>query len=146
MKILFVCHGNTCRSPMAEGLFKQLSSSSAVEFAVSSAGVGAVNGDAPATNAVNVCKALGVDISGHKARNIQEVDITKKDLLVVMTMSQAQALMQCGIPQNKIYILNVPDPFGGDMEIYKACCDAIKTQLEILLEYIEQDNRKEKTK
>lgn len=142
MNVLFICTGNTCRSPMAEGLFKQLTKDKGIKFDIGSAGVSAYIGDLPAENAVIACKEYGADISKHTASHIRNVDTSSVDLFVAMTMEHAQTLMQKGVPQNKIYILNVPDPFGSDLITYKECCGFIYEQLQILLELIERNNLK----
>lgn len=144
MKILFVCTGNTCRSPMAEGIFKSFTKDSPVNFEIKSAGLSAIDGERVSENSVKACRDIGVDISGHTATNIKNDDLKDTDLFVVMTMSHAKALMTSGVPQNKIYILNVEDPYGGSLEIYKECCESIKSQLLILLEIIERHNGKVK--
>lgn len=139
MNILFVCTGNTCRSPMAEGLFKKITKNSKIDFNIKSAGTSAFNGDPAAQNAVNACKKLGADISTHKSTNINDINLNDIDLFVVMTMAHANALMKMGVLKNKIYILNVSDPFGCDLTIYTETCEMINAQLEILLELIERN-------
>ena len=73
-KILFVCTGNTCRSPMAEGIFKKLTQGDE-SISCSSAGMSFCDGDAVSENAVTVCKEIGVDISGHRSKAICRDDV-----------------------------------------------------------------------
>jgi len=141
LNILFVCTGNTCRSPMAEGLFKKISDNSKLKFTVDSAGLTAIDGDAVSPNAVLACIGYDVDIASHKAKDIRNVHIENVDLFVVMTMEHARALMDRNVPQNKIYVLNVPDPFGGNAVLYKDCCEKIHSQLLVLIELIECNNK-----
>lgn len=143
MNILFVCTGNTCRSPMAEGLFKEISKNSSVDFNIHSAGLAAVQGSHATPHAVEACKKEGADISHHCAQNIRLMaEPEKTDLFVVMTNEQAAVLMNVGVPQNKIYVLNVPDPYGGDAQLYRKTCNSIKEKLKHLLQLIEQDKSK----
>ena len=65
--ILFICTGNVCRSPMAEGLFRRAVAGRG-EFRVFSAGLGAVDGQPPTPHSVTAMRELGVDISGQRSR------------------------------------------------------------------------------
>ena len=58
-------------------------------------------------------------------------------------MAHAQALMAMGVPKNKIYILNVSDPFGGNLQVYRDCRDEIRDRLIILLELIKRQEQGE---
>lgn len=133
MNILFVCTGNTCRSPMAEGLFRRLlarhKAGGSLECA--SAGLSAVNGEPPSENAVLACREAGVDISGHRARRLTAGDLDQWDLFFVMTATHGYILEQAGAPAQKIYVpQNVADPFGGDLDVYRACRDELAARLE----------------
>lgn len=75
MKIVFVCTANICRSPMAEGMFRKMIEENGLEESVFclSFGLAAKEGKRPPENAVAVCREIGVDISGHKARNLSSL-------------------------------------------------------------------------
>ena len=95
-RILFVCTGNTCRSPMAEGIFKKITKPN--EYIIESAGLMTSNGNEASQNAIEVCKEIGVDISAHKSKPITEIDnINQVDLFVAMTDSHAQVLKKLNI-------------------------------------------------
>ena len=83
MRILFVCTGNLCRSPLAEGLARAAPALRGVE--PTSAGTWAVEGLPATSEAVAVAAALGVDISGHRSRRLRAGDVAAADLVVVMT-------------------------------------------------------------
>lgn len=137
MKILFVCTGNTCRSPMAEGLFRKMMQERELEDKVlcQSAGLAAVEGMPVSENAVLACQELGVDISDHTARRITGEEIPVWDLYFPMSKTHGYILGQAGVPQTKIYIPKyIADPYGGDLEEYRACRDKLAQQLEIFYE------------
>lgn len=113
MKILFICTGNTCRSPMAEGIFKKmLEDKNRDSVYCQSAGLSATEGSAANENAVTACKEIGVDISKHRSHKMTVQDAERVDLLVVMTQMHAYALQAAGVPLSKIYVLGdqIPDP------------------------------------
>lgn len=144
MKLLFVCTGNTCRSPMAQAIFTDMAKGSGIDFNISSAGLHAQDGAHASENAVLACRETGLDLSGHTSRAVSGEDIASADLFAVMTMPHAQALMAMGVPKDKIYILNVSDPFGGDLQVYRDCRDEIRDRLIVLLELIKRQGQEER--
>lgn len=131
MKILFVCTGNTCRSPMAEGLFNKLLSDKNIKnIECSSAGLFAMTGDEVTPNSVKACERFGVDISSHRARRITDYILDETDKFVCMTNNHAASLSMY-VPQEKIIVLGggITDPYGGDLETYMICANSIKTAL-----------------
>lgn len=138
MKILFVCTGNTCRSPMAEGLFKKIVSDKKIEDTeCSSAGLFAMTGDEVSQNSVKACERFGVDISSHRARRITSYILDETDKFVCMTKDHAASL-SLYVPSEKVMVLGdgIPDPYGSDLETYMMCANSIKTALIEQLEKI----------
>ena len=130
-RILFVCTGNTCRSPMAEGIFKKILADRGVKgVECSSAGLFAMTGDSACYNAVKAAERFGVDISTHRARRITSYILDETDEFVCMTREQAASL-SLYVPTEKVTVLGggVPDPYGGDLETYIICANAIKAAL-----------------
>lgn len=131
-KIVFVCTGNTCRSPMAEGMFRVLAEKYALrDVECTSCGLAAFTG-MPATDyAVEAAAAYGADISAHRSRPMTEYLLSDGDLFVCMTKSHADMLAPF-LPAEKICVLGggIPDPFGGTREDYQNCAAAIYAALE----------------
>lgn len=128
LHILFVCSGNTCRSPMAKAIYGRISEEYGISSIFSSAGLGFCQGNPVSENSVIVCNEIGLDISKHRARILREHDINITDIFVVMTSEHAQILSDIGVPQNKIYILGngIVDPFGCDVAEYRRCRNDIE--------------------
>lgn len=131
MNILFVCTGNTCRSPMAEGLFKKMLADKNIDnISCSSAGLFAMTGDEVSQNSVKACERFAVDISAHRARRITSYILDETDKFVCMTNEHAASL-SLYVPSEKIVVLGggIADPYGGDLETYILCANSIRTAL-----------------
>lgn len=139
--ILFICTGNTCRSPMAQVIFESLAQKRGIECECKSAGIAVGTEGRPASEgAILAVKRFGIDLSGHRSVNIRTVDLDSVDLFVALTTEHATLLTNLGIPKCKIYVMNIPDPYGGSQEVYDDCCDEIKKSIENLIGLIESDN------
>ena len=123
MNILFVCTGNTCRSPMAEGYLR---SKKLDGITVISRGL-ASDGSPVSLNSKTAMAEVGIDISGHISRQITDRDIKNADKIICLSPSHRAVLLSAGVPQEKLYILGkgISDPFGGDITVYRRCRDEI---------------------
>lgn len=128
-KILIVCTGNSCRSPMAEGWLKEelRSQNLAQQIEVSSCGVGARAGMTATSEAVYVMKNREVDISAHRSKPCSREDVMNADL--ILAMGQQHYVFITGmVPQakEKIRVLNVLDPIGMSMGVYEDVMNVIE--------------------
>ena len=125
-QILFICTGNTCRSPMAQGVMEKLLAQRGLDgkVACASAGLAAFPGSTANDKAVEAAKEWGIDLSGHRSRQATEEMLGQADEILVMTADQMAFLKQ-RFPQwaGKIQMPlgGVPDPYGGTLEDYRGC-------------------------
>lgn len=137
-KVMFICSGNTCRSPLAEGLFKKyLAEKNITEIEVSSAGISAFSGDEVSENSVTVAEKRGVDLSSHRAKNLNPQDLIETDLFVCVTESHSKVLERF-CDSSRIMTLNVPDPYGKSLETYENCAKQIESYFPQILEKISE--------
>lgn len=127
MKILFVCYGNLCRSPMAAGIARRLLGDAAE---VASAGIAAAGGPA-AEEAVLVMKILyKTDISDHVARNISDYDLGSFDHIIAMDFPVYSRLRDLRvIPDEKLSGWDIEDPLGRGYEAFKEAARKIEIRL-----------------
>ncbi|MDX1478835.1 MAG: low molecular weight protein-tyrosine-phosphatase [Saprospiraceae bacterium] len=94
MKILMVCLGNICRSPMAEGILKHLAAEHDLDWTVDSAGTSRWHlGEPPDRRAIRTCQAHGIDISDQRARQFSPSDFAEYDLILTMDDSNYQDVL-----------------------------------------------------
>ena len=131
MNILFVCTGNTCRSPMAEGYLrsKELDGITVISRGLAS------DGSPVSLNSKTAMAEVGIDISGHISRQITDRDIKNADKIICLSPSHRAVLLSAGAPQEKLYILGkgISDPFGGDITVYRRCRDEIFAAIDALI-------------
>lgn len=140
--IAFVCTGNTCRSPMAEAIFNKLSDEKGLDVGAVSFGMAAANGVPVSLNSKKVCGEIGVDLSDKTANFVFDFDISQFERFYCMSDEHAMMLRDfCSVPEKKIRVMNVTDPFGGNIDVYRACRDEIYNSVkEIIKEYENSKN------
>ncbi len=125
-RVLFVCAGNTCRSPMAAALASDLLGATA---RVESAGTSADNGAEATRDAIQVMSERGLNIGAHRSRPLSAVKLADYDIVVAMTPEIGQRLRDKGVPAPKLHSLAIPDPLGQGVETYRATALAIEREL-----------------
>ncbi|MEO6183220.1 MAG: ribose 5-phosphate isomerase B [Verrucomicrobiota bacterium] len=148
--ILFVCTGNICRSPMAEGLFRHAVKGRTGLLALS-AGVGAINGQPPSAHAVHALKELGIDISRQRSRMLTAELVQQADYIFGMTHSHVDSInLLYPFAAEKTFLLrefdetldvyekDIGDPIGGPLETYQDCRDQIEQGIASLFKFVEQ--------
>ena len=138
LNITFVCTGNTCRSAIAEGLFKKILSERGItDISCRSCGLAAYTGDSASPQAVEVCAERGIDLSTHRATIFNEYIFDETDIMVCMTESHKGAVMRVK-PTFRVLVPEggVPDPYGGTVEIYRDCVDKLEAFLEKFIDSI----------
>lgn len=130
LRVLCVCTGNTCRSPMAEALLQREADRLGLPVSVSSAGLAAFSGDPASEHAVSVMAELGVDLSGHRARAVTPCLLEENDCVICMSERHRAALLPF-VPAEKLVVPpgGIPDPFGGDEICYRRTRDALRAFL-----------------
>lgn len=130
--ILFVCTGNTCRSPMAAALMRRaLDKRGRSDIIVESAGL-AADGSPASGNAVAAMAEQGMDLSAHRSRPATPALLRQADILAVMSPSHAMAAVSMGADPARIRVLDIPDPYGGDLELYRHTRDGLDRAAERL--------------
>ncbi len=131
MKFIFVCTGNTCRSPMAEGIAKKLFK----EHQFSSAGLYANDGEKVSKNAVLALKELDIDISSNSAKSLSYELVDECDYIIPMTSSHKNQLLMLGVKSDKILCFKdeISDPFGASLDVYKECAKQIMKNIKVTI-------------
>lgn len=147
LKILFVCTGNTCRSPMAAALLAKAAAESGLRLEVGSAGTDAIEGCRAASPALDAMRDYGVDLGAHRSRRLNEALVADADLILTMTGAQ-KALVRLLVPEATVKTFTllefagpaparpgqeetaqrsnppeaeIPDPIGQSLEQYRRC-------------------------
>lgn len=141
--IIFVCLGNICRSPLAEGIAKDLSKKHNLNLEIQSAGTGAYHiGEPPCDNSIKIAKEKGINISLQRAKQVSHEDFSKFDMVIGLDSSNVENLRKMGCKDVKLLGdfgfdgADVPDPyffpgFEGFEKVYEQIETCIKNLLKV---------------
>jgi glycine hydroxymethyltransferase len=148
--VLFVCTGNICRSPIAEGLFRALVGNRK-DIEIASAGVHAIRGQPPSEHAIDVCAEAGVDIRGLRSQPLTISLVERATHIFAMTGAHVETIqMLFPMAADKTFLLrefeeagstswrDVPDPIGLGRDVYNDCAETIKNALPGVFAFVEQ--------
>jgi protein-tyrosine-phosphatase len=149
-RLLFVCTGNTCRSPMAEVIARRrLSELGWDQVEVASAGVAAYDGSPASGGAVRTAAANELDLSGHSATLLTEEEAGRADLILTMSMSHLMRVAELGAGERVALLTSfaggteggdpsggIPDPVGGPDSEYAETFDLLDALVSRVLERI----------
>ncbi|MCE5187286.1 MAG: threonylcarbamoyl-AMP synthase [Planctomycetaceae bacterium] len=135
LEILFVCAGNTCRSPMAEAVCRKyfadilgcsIDEVASLGYKISSAGISSLTGAAPSDYAAGVCRENQVSLEGHRSRPLTLEMIERSDLIFAMSRSQWLRIVELDpLAERKCFLLDenadIADPIGFGCEVYRQC-------------------------
>lgn len=149
-RVLFVCTGNTCRSPMAAAVARRMARERGWEHLdVRSAGVAASPGTPASAGAVRVGEEVGLDLAAHRSTPLSAELVDAADLILVMSPGHVHRVLELG-GQRKVALLSgfaeggegsegapIPDPFGGDDATYRETLQALEDLIERSLKRLE---------
>ena len=143
MKVVFVCTGNTCRSPMAEYLMKDYCKKKNLKIYAESRGLACSNGKPISENSLIALSNVGIDAKEHVSSSFTLKDLFDADLVVTMTQSHKDALIYHFNAGENVKTFgeitglgNVVDPYGLSIYEYEKCREQIEKGIPIIVDYL----------
>lgn len=155
MKILLVCLGNICRSPMAEGVFRQLAEQRGLDWQIDSAGTADYHvGEAPDRRAQRASAEVGIAIENLRGRQVEKADFTRFDWILALDRANLRALQSLAPAGHSARLgllldpflegrepAEVADPYWGEMEDFRTCRVQIQQAAERFFERTGQSQK-----
>ena len=149
MSILFVCTGNTCRSPMAEVFAKDILLKNSMDYIVYSRGLHVCNLGSATKEAQEVIEEYGLELINHRSMQITKEDITMADIIFMFYCHCKNYILKIYKEESdKVYTLkeyaeceknnlDILDPYGYEIPIYRKCAKEIKKYVEMVVEKLD---------
>ena len=140
--VLFICTGNTCRSPLAEAWFNKIAEAESLPYRASSAGLAAMNGTPASKHSQSAAAEMGASLEKFQSRMVTVEMLKNAELVVCMTGSHCRYIT-AAMPElaEKVHALmefsnggDVSDPYGGTLDEYRQCFADIRSAVENLIE------------
>ena len=149
LRVLFVCTGNTCRSPLAAAALIAALGPDRERVDVLSAGTAAWEGQPATPASVEIAASEGVDLSGHRSRRISPALVRAADLVIVMERGHENAVRALGADPDRTHVISewpapgnadlpVSDPFGASHEAYEECWRRIRRHVDRIIPHVRE--------
>lgn len=153
--VLFVCTGNTCRSPMAEVIMQKhladklgttIDQLDQKGILVASAGIAAFPGGRAAPEAINILSARSLDLAGHASQPLSDRLVEQADLILTMTSGHRDAILaRWPEARDRVQTLScdgrdIADPIGGSEDVYRQCLEQIESEIKLRVKDLDLEN------